>query len=268
MKFDIKKKESPAKGKYKKEDIDIAYDFAKKAYKEFGSFLKAIVLFGSVARRDKKAGDIDILMIVDDVSVQLSEEMVEAYRVIVEKIISKTSERLHITTLKFTNFWEYVRGGDPVGLNMLRGGMPLIDSGFFEPMQQLLLQGRIRPSNEAVMVYMNRAKKVTHNSRWHLMQATLDLYWAVIDAAHSAIMYSGELAPAPADVARTLDKLFVQKGLLEKKYVKRMEMFYDLSKKIVHGTIKRVDGKSYDSYSKKAYEFVERMRQLIEKKHK
>ncbi|MFO8241301.1 MAG: hypothetical protein R6T90_09945, partial [Dissulfuribacterales bacterium] len=63
--------------------------------------------------------------------------MVEAYRVIVEKIISKTSERLHITTLKFTNFWEYIRGGDPVGLNMLRGGIPLIDSGFFEPMQQL-----------------------------------------------------------------------------------------------------------------------------------
>ncbi len=267
MKFDIKRKESPAKGNYKKEDIDVAYEFAKKAYKEFGSFLKAIVLFGSVARKSKKAGDIDILIIVNDVNTGLSEEMVEVYRVIVEKIISTTSNRLHITTLKFTNFWEYIRGGDPVGLNMLRSGMPLIDSGFFEPMQQLLLQGRIRPSQEAVMVYMNRAKKVTHNSRWHLMQATLDLYWAVIDAAHSAVMSYGELPPSPADVAGVLDKLFVQKGFLEKKYMKQMKTFYDLSKNIVHGNIKRIEGKDYDSYAKMAYVFVERMKQLVEKSH-
>ncbi|MCK5788977.1 MAG: nucleotidyltransferase domain-containing protein, partial [Chlamydiia bacterium] len=259
MKFDIKKKESHTKGNYQKADIDIAYEFAKKVYKEFGKFLKAIVLFGSAARRDKKAGDIDILMIVDDVSIGLSEEMVEAYRVIVEKIISNTSNRLHITTLKFTNFWEYVRGGDPVGLNMLRSGMPLIDTGFFAPMQQLLLQGRIRPSNEAVMVYMNRAKQVTHNSRWHLMQATLDLYWAVIDAAHSAIMSYDELPPSPADVAKELDRLFVKNKKLEIKYVKQMKIFYDLSKNIVHGSVKRIEGKDYDSYAKMAYEFVERM---------
>ena len=46
MKFDIKKKEGPDIRKYKPKDMDIAYEFAKKTYKEFGSFLKAIILFG------------------------------------------------------------------------------------------------------------------------------------------------------------------------------------------------------------------------------
>ena len=67
----------------------------------------------------------------------------------------ESSEKLHITTLKFTSFWEYIRAGDPVGVNILREGMALIDSGFFEPMQQLLIQGKMRPSPEAVWVYFS-----------------------------------------------------------------------------------------------------------------
>lgn len=265
MKFEINKKESPSKGKYLKEDIDIAYEFAKKAYKEFGSFLKAIVLFGSAARRDRKAGDIDILMVVDDVTIGISEDMAEAYRVIVEKIINETSDRLHITTLKFTNFWEYARGGDPVGMNILREGMPLIDSGFFEPLQQLLIDGRIRPSKEAVMVYISRAKKTTHNSRWHLLQATLDLYWAVIDAAHASLMNEGIIPPSPSEVAESLQKNLVAKKKLEKKYVSDMILFYKISRDILHGDKTKITGKEYDSYSVKAADFVDRMKKLTEK---
>ena len=44
MKFYIKKKETPNVKNYKGEDMEIAYEFAKKTYKEFGSFLKAIIL--------------------------------------------------------------------------------------------------------------------------------------------------------------------------------------------------------------------------------
>ena len=91
MKFDIKKKEVPNVRKYKGEDMEIAYEFAKKTYKEFGSFLKAIILFGSTIRHEKKnkEGDIDILLIVDDVSMVMTGDLVEVYRLIVEKIIAE-----------------------------------------------------------------------------------------------------------------------------------------------------------------------------------
>ncbi|MCJ7757484.1 MAG: hypothetical protein MUP24_05005, partial [Gillisia sp.] len=86
----------------------------------------------------KKGSDIDILIIIDDVRAELTAEFVEAYRVIVEKIAFKISKKLHITTLKLTNFWDYTRAGDPIVINMLRDGIPLMDYGFFEPLQILL----------------------------------------------------------------------------------------------------------------------------------
>jgi uncharacterized protein (UPF0332 family)/predicted nucleotidyltransferase len=267
MKFDIQKKEIPNVGKYKGGDIDIAYEFAKKTYKEFGSFLKGIILFGSTVRHEKKnkKGDIDILLIVDDVSMVMTGDLIEAYRIIVEKIISETSDKLHVTTLKFTSFWEYIRAGDPVGINILREGMALIDSGFFEPLQQLLIQGRMRPSPESVWVYFSRAPRTMHNSRWHLLQGTLDLYWAVIDSAHAALMQIGEVPPTPSHVSDLLYEKMVKKGMLEKKYAKRMDDFYKLAKKIGHQELTEIRGKDYDKYLKDAQDFVDRMKQFIQK---
>jgi len=267
MNFDIKKKETPNVKNYKGEDMEIAYEFAKKTYKEFGSFLKAIILFGSTVRHEgrKNKGDIDILMIVDDVSMIMTGDLVEVYRLIIEKIISETSEKLHITTLKFTSFWEYIRAGDPVGINILREGMALIDSGFFEPMQQLLIQGKMRPSPESVWVYFSRAPRTMHNSRWHLLQGTLDLYWAVIDSAHAALMKLGEVPPTPSHVSDLLYEKMVKKDLLEKKYSKMMDNFYKLAKRIGHQELTEIRGKDYDIYLKDAQDFVDRMKEFIQK---
>ena len=204
-------------------------------------------------------------MIVDDVSMVLTGDLVEAYRLIVEKIISETSDKLHVTTLKFTSFWEYIRAGDPIGINILREGMALLDSGFFDPLQRLLKGGRIRPSEEAVWRYFGRAPKTLVNSRWHLLQATLDLYWAVIDAAHAALMSKNEVPPTPDHVADILDRIFVKHRLLEKKYVETMRKFYKISKMITHREIKEIKGAEYEKYYHEADEFVKRMKKLIDK---
>ena len=65
MQFDIKKRPFHPKKQYEKEYLDIAYDFTKRIYKEFGGFLKAVVLFGAAARKKfKTEGDIDILVVI------------------------------------------------------------------------------------------------------------------------------------------------------------------------------------------------------------
>src|SRR3989338_10061879 len=105
MKFDIPKKEHPNLERYHREDIDTAYKFANEIYKELGSFIRAVVLFGSTARRAKgPGGDIDILIIIDDLMMNVSPEVVEAYRLIVQKSIVEVSTKLHITTMRFTSF--------------------------------------------------------------------------------------------------------------------------------------------------------------------
>jgi uncharacterized protein (UPF0332 family) len=167
--------------------------------------------------------------------------------------------------MTFTSFWEYAKAGDPVVVNILRDGVALYDTGFFEPLQRLLKQGRIRPSEESVWRYFGRAPRTLTNSRWHLMQATLDLYWAVIDAAHAALMRMNKIPPTPEHVADLLEKVFVKKKLLEAKYVQTMKKFYRVSKMITHREIKEIRGEEYEKYLKEASAFVQRMKVLIEK---
>ncbi len=270
MDFTVKRKSPVEQKQYPKNDVDTAYAFTRKVHKEFGTFLRCVVLFGSVAEEKiaetsiKHEGDIDILLVVDDVTYYLSPEVVETYRVIIERSITETSKRLHVTTLKFTSFWEYVRIGDPIGMNMLRNGVALLDTGFFYPLQLLLQQGRIRPTPEAVNSYYSRAPTTLFNSRWHLMQATLDLYWAVIDAAHAALMINGVLPPPPKDVADVLEEKLVKRKLLHEKHAKTMRTFYTLSKLILHKKIRDIDGKTYEKYYKEAKEFVDAIRVLVE----
>lgn len=260
MEFHVKKNQVSSQHKYEKKDIDIAYGFSRRILKEFGTFLRAVVLFGSTTQKETplaSTGDIDILIIVDDVVYALTPEVVETYRVIVEKTIAETSLKLHVTTLKFTTFWEYLRVGDPIGINMLRTGVALIDTGFFYPLQLLLYQGRIRPSNEAVEAYVARSRTTLHNAQWHVTQALLDLYWSVIDAAQAALMRRGVIPPPPNKVAPLLEEHFVKKNLLTKKHVETMRTFYSLSRMILHKELKAISGKSYDQYYKEAKEFVD-----------
>ena len=266
MDFKIEKKQSPAKRRYVKSDIDLAYEFAKKIYKEFGSFLKAIVLFGSTARKDSLKNDIDMLVIVDDVSITITPEVIQTYRVIMERMVADTSTKIHVTTMRFSSFWEYVRAGDPVAINMLRDGVALIDTGFFDPLQLLLVQGRIRPTPESIWSYFTRAPGTLFNSKWHLLQATLDLYWAIIDASHAALMKIGEIPPSPSHVADLLDEKLASKRLIDKKHIKTMRNFYKLAKMIIHREVKEVSGQEYDHYYKEAKEYVNAIKKFIEAK--
>ncbi len=267
MKFDIKRNVNPNTKHYSHKDLKLARDFSKKMYEEFSFFLKAVIIFGSAARQEHPGkGDIDIMIIVDDVSTVLTPAIVETYRIITEKIISRVSTRLHVMTLKLTAFWDYVRSSDPVAVNILRDGVALIDTGFFEPLQGLLQRGRIRPTTEAIWSYFSRAPRTLTNSQWHVIQATVDLYWAVIDAAHAALMKQGVVPPSPRHVGTMIKQKLVNKGLVSKKHANTMDFFYKLMKQIDRREIKFVTGQQYDTYKNQAQEFVDVMRKIVEQK--
>lgn len=265
MEFKVEKKELPKKeSKYTKHDIDLAYKFAKTIYKEFDRFLRGIVLFGSTAKKEHEQGsDIDVLIIVDDVSYHMTPEIVETYRIIVARTVAKIDKRLHVTTLKFTTFYEYIRIGDPIGINILRDGFALIDTGFFVPFQLLLHQGRIRPTHEAVISYYSRVPQTMHNSKWHIMQGMLDLYWAAIDAAHAALMKQGQMPENPSRVSELIKEHLVSKKLVHKKCIGIMKELYDVSKKIMHRDIKEMKGKEYDRMQKDAKFLVDELKKVI-----
>lgn len=268
MEFEVKK--YPQKVKINPEDADfkLSKKFAESLVKEMKEFVKAVVLFGSSAKQQKTIHekDIDVLIIIDDLIAILTEEVVETYRIITERTASKISKRFHITTMKLTNFWDYVRNGDPIVTNMLRDGYPLFDVGIFEPAQKLLSEGRVIPTKESIWAYYTRAPSTLQASDWHVMQAVLDLYWAVIDSAHAALMTHGQVPPAPDLMGDEIRRVLVNKKFLHKSYANEMDFFYNLSKKITHREIQRINGKEYDDYRKRAVAFMTEMQKIVKAK--
>lgn len=265
MEFSIEKQRHRTESQYRKDDIDLAFSFARKCHEECRDLVKAIVLFGSTARKKQGANDVDVLVIVDDVSLKFTPELIQTYRVIIGKIIAKVSKRLHVTTLKFSSFWEYARVGDPVAINILRDGFPLLDTGFFDPLQVLLHQGRIRPSPESVWTYQTRASQTIANSHFHVMQAVVDLYWAVVDAAHAALMSIGEVPPSPEHVADLLQERMVKAKLMPSTVPNTMRKFYTLSKDITSRKRQSLSGAELDKLFAEADAFVQTMRTFVEK---
>lgn len=255
--------------KFAPKDVEIAMNFAKKVTENLGGLVSAVVLFGSSFRRigkvkPKTSNDVDILLILDDVRIKMTPDVVQTYRIIVKKTSAEIApERLHIQILHLTAWWGYVRAGDPVATTILRDGFALVDTGWFDPLQALLDDGRIRPSEESIWTYLNMADASLFRSKDHILGAVMDLYWSVIDSAHSAIMSAGEIPQAPKHVADMLRKSFVKEGKLDEKYAKVMEMFYHLSKEIVHKKISEISAKDCTEYSGLAEGFVKEMKRLV-----
>src|SRR3989344_1240444 len=267
MKFDVKKRGADSHKEYSKESMALARNFAKQLYDEFGNFISALILFGSTARKQQNSFDVDILVVLDDVKVIFTQEMVETYRIITEKTIARVEpERLHVHSMTLTSFWEYMRNGDPVAINILRDGISLIDNGFFDPLKILLADGRIRPTTEAVYNYYNMAPASIFRAKQSLLNAGINLYWSVIDSAHAALMSEGEIPPSPDHVSEIFDKRLVKTGKFKTKYMDIINELYILSKKIIHREKKELTGREYDRYKAMADDFVNEVKKYLEKK--
>jgi predicted nucleotidyltransferase len=267
MKFQVKKRgKRDIEKTIPSKDYQTAQKFAERIYKEMGTFIRGVILFGSAAKKGK-ANDIDLLVVLDDVRIEFNEEIVQTYRIILQKIIADTDpKKLHIQSMKFTSFWEYVRAGDPVATNILRYGVALIDTGFFDPLQSLLDQGKIRPSKESIATYYAMSPASLHRAKQHLLSAGVDLYWAVIDSAHAALMHTGHVPPSPDHVAEIMEKTIIKDGLVSKKSSTIMKEHYKLFKEITNRERNELSGKEYEDYKKKTIYFMKEMEKILRKK--
>lgn len=257
------------------ENYDIAYDFATKAYKQFRELVKSIVLFGSVAKEESKPGsDIDLIIIVDDCAISWDQELIAWYREELENLLLKQNYKkgIHINTVTLSAFWEELKAGEPVVINIIRYGQALIDfGGFFDPIKVLLAKGKIRPTPESVFVTLRRAPAHIARAKVNVLGAVENLYWALVDSAHSALMAANYIPPSPEHIGEMLSEGFVKTKKLDKKYVDYYNSFYTLTHSILHGDRKFVKGAEIDFHIEKVSEFEAKMREittkLLEGKH-
>lgn len=250
-----------------KTNRDIAMDFAEKVYQKFNTLVKSIILFGSTAKDTAVVGsDIDIVIVVDDASFKFDEKFIIWYREELGKIIQENPYKkdLHINTVKITTWWEDLMEGDPTVINIIRYGEALIDSGgFFSPLKFLLLDGKIKTTPEAIYVLMNRVPEHILRSRVAEMSAVEGCYWAFVECSQALLMVMKVVPPSPEHIPELLQEHFVDKGLLSKNILKDFIAVYDLHKRIVHGEIRKIDGRVVDTYQKKAEDFFDKTVKIL-----
>jgi len=260
--FEYKKR--PVEYHFSEKDLSLTKKLSENLKKELGDLLKAVVLFGSGARgTETKGSDIDVMLVINDLTIVLSKEVITGLRVIIENTAAKISSDFHITTMHLSEFWDYARQGDPIIVNILREGKCVYDEGFFQPFQTLLDEGRIRPTKEAVWAYYLRAPKTIKEAQWKMLSSIVDLYWAVMDSAHAALMHLEIIPGAPHEVGNLLEHFPVKMGLLDKKYVRILRKFYLLAKDIGHHQLTKMSGKDLDHLVLEATDFVKRMKIII-----
>lgn len=251
-----------------KTERDIAMDFAESVQKQFDRMTKAVILFGSQAKLTAKpSSDIDIIVIIDDASIQWDLELIAWYREELAKLVALKpyAKELHINTVKLTTWWQDLLHGDPVVINILRYGEALIDiAGFFNPLKALLLQGKIYSTPEAVYAALQRAPTHLARSKAAEAGAVEGVYWAMVDSAHAALMTAGKMPPSPEHMPGLLEETFVATGMLKPEYPKMLRELYQLHKKISHQEIKEVLGSDIEIWQKNAEEFMFEMTKLVE----
>ncbi len=248
---------------------EIAMDFATKVYEKFNKIVKSIILFGSTAKNTATAGsDIDVIIIIDDASIQWDQELIAWYREELGRIIQANpyKKELHINTVKVTTWWQDIMQGDPVVINILRYGEALIDfGGFFNPLKALLIQGKVHSTPEAIYNLLERAPVHLARSKAAVIGAVEGLYWAAVDSAHAAIIAAKHLPPSPEHISLLLKEIFVDQGLLKMKYAMLYRDIYLLHRRILHGEAKVVKGSEIDDLQGKVDEFVRKMAELVNK---
>ena len=134
----------------------------------------------------------------------------------------------------------------------------------FNPFKILLQNGKIRTSPESIYTTLNRVPE--HIVRSELAQVgSIDgCYWAMVESSQAMLMAIKVLPPSPEHIAILLKEHFVNRKLLKMKYVTAMRDLYDLHRKIVHGGITDLSGKTVDNWQNITSDFFKETLRVID----
>jgi predicted nucleotidyltransferase len=246
--------------------------------KKFEKYVTSYVIGGSLTRGETiKTSDIDVFIVIDDTDVKRMPrmELKEKLRGIIysyiqeAEAISGVKNKLSPQIYLMTEFWEAVKDAHPVMFSFIRDGIPLYDRGAFLPWKSLLRMGKIKPSPEAIDMFMSSGDKIEEIINKKLFDiATLDLFWGVSTPTQGLLMLYGQAPGNVYDTVKAFKETFVTKEkLVEKKYADILEnIAIKHFKAMEHNKIKpgKIKGSDIDKLKKDAIDYIERLKELRE----
>ncbi|MEK6899526.1 MAG: nucleotidyltransferase domain-containing protein, partial [Nanoarchaeota archaeon] len=254
--------------------IKIAEIHKSMVIKKFEKYILSYVLAGSLTQgRATPTSDIDVWIVIDDTDVKKMSriELKDKLRAIIIGMGAEAGEmtgiknKLNIQVYILTDFWDSLKEANPIIFTLLRDGVPFYDRGIFMPWKQLLRMGRIKPSREAIDLFMSTGEQSISRVKMRLKEMGMeDTYYAILTPSQAAIMLYGLPPPTPRETPEVLEEIFVKKEkMLEPEYVKILRNNVDLRKKIEHGEKKELSGTELDRLITDAEKFLKRIRELF-----
>lgn len=253
--------------------IKIAEVHKNMVLKKFEKYIVSYVLAGSLVQgRATATSDIDVFIVIDDTDVKkmTRAELKDKLRAIIIGMgmeagdMTGIKNKLNIQVYILTDFWDSIKEANPVIFTFLRDGVPFYDRGIFMPWKQLLKMGRIRPSMEAIDIYMSSGAQALERTKLKLKEIAMeDLFWATLTPSQAVLMLHGIPPPTPKETPGVMRDIFVKKEkMLDEQYVKTMEKIIKTRKDLEHGTKVSIGGTEVDELLKAATEYLKQIEQL------
>jgi len=217
--------------------------------KKFEKYIISYVLAGSLVQgKATKSSDIDVWVTIDDTDVKkmTRAELKDKLRAIIIGMGIEAGEmtgirnKLNIQVYILTDFWDSLKEANPVIFTLLRDGVPFYDRGIFMPWKQLLKMGKIKPSGEAIDMFMSSGEQMIQRVHYKIKEIGMeDTFYAILTPSQAALMLYGIPPPTPKETP------------------------------LEHGTKKELSGKEVDELIKNAEKYLKRVKELftqIEKK--
>lgn len=254
--------------------IKLAEVHKQMVLKKFEKYVVAYVLAGSmVTGKATPQSDIDVWLVVDDTDVKkmTRAELRDKLRSIIIGMgmdagdMTGIRNKINIQIWILTDFWEGLKDANAVYFTMLRDGIPFYDRGIFMPWKQLLRMGRIKPSPEAIDMYLSQGEQGLERVKFRLREIGVeDFFWSILTPSQAALMLYGVPPPAPKETPGVLREIFVKKEkLLEDKDVDVLQKVLEVRKAIEHGEKKDMTGKEIDDLYNSCDAYLKRVKRLF-----
>ena len=247
---------------------------------KFDRYVVSYVLGGSLVRGDAtKDSDVDVFVIINDTDVKRMPrlELKERLRSMIYQYVAEASalagvkNKLEPQIYLLTDFWESVKDAHPVMFTFIRDGVPIYDKGTFMPWKALLKMGKLKPSPEAIDLFMSMGDKVVPGSKRTLLSDIfVNIFWGVTTPAQAILMLNGNPPPnAKKELVKDFTREFYNTKMIEKKYIDFLDKVVNTWRDYEHEKIKEISGAEIDKFLKQTEDFIKRLKELrkqIEKK--
>lgn len=237
--------------------------FCDPLLKKHAKIIKAIWLLRTEGK------DIDLIILIDNLTGfavdKINRKQFELDVLKQERAVLKRFKiPVHTGFYEMTDYFNKIMENDLAVFAEIKNGIEVYDpTGFFAPLKELVRRGKILGTKESLIRLITSVKERFKNLHNLKLEALDNIYSAVIDAGQAALLAANYSIPIQRDVAKHLKICFVDKGLLEKRYIDWVNKIVKIYKGFEHGKIKYLTGQEVDDLIDKGKAFIKRMDSLI-----